>query len=93
LKNSWLGHHFKSFYLENIRERKDVSKHALSDSKPLDNMAINVGCTPARPIESLALAHGLTWWAYALNNGRFLPWTWWAHALKMGGVTAYVAKH
>ena len=43
------------------------------DSKPLDNMAINFGCTLARLIESLALARGVTWWAYALNMVGLRP--------------------
>ena len=80
--------HFKSFYFENIREEKDVNKYAcwlLSDSVSLDNMAINFGCTLARPIGSLALARGVTWWAYALNMVGLCP--------EHGGVTAYVVKH
>jgi len=50
-------------------ERQDVIKYAwlLSNSEPLDNMTINVGCTLARPMESLALARGVTWWDFALN--------------------------
>ena len=67
--------HFKSFYLENIREREieraEVNKHAcqlLSDSESLGNNAINFGCTPAGPIESLALAREVQHdGAYALN--------------------------
>ena len=62
--------HFKSCYLENMREKEDVNKHAcwlLSDSEPLDNMVISFGCIPARPIGSLALAHRVIWWAFALN--------------------------
>ena len=47
--------------------RRDMNVSASLDSEPLDNMAINFECTPARPIRSLALAHGVTWWAYALN--------------------------
>ena len=31
----------------------------ISNSEPLDNMVINFGCTPARPIGSLALARGI----------------------------------
>jgi len=80
--------YFKSFYLENIREREDVINMLVGyylESKPLDNMAINFGCTLARLIESLALARGVTWWAFALNMVGLCP--------KLGGVTAYVAKH
>jgi len=44
----------------------------------LDNMVINFECTPVRPIESLALACGVTWWAYALNMVGLYP--------KLGGM-------
>ena len=46
-------------------------------------MAINVGYTPTRSIDSLALARRVTWWAYALNMVDSCP--------EHGGVTAYVA--
>jgi len=42
-------------------------------SEPLDNMAINFGCTPIRPIKSLALARVLTWWVFPLNLVGLCP--------------------
>ena len=57
-------------------EREDINKHAcrlLSDSELFDNMAINFGCTSARLITSLALARGVTWWAFALNLAGLCP--------------------
>ena len=43
------------------------------DSELLDNIAINFGCTPAKPIECLALACEVTWWAFALNLVDLCP--------------------
>jgi len=70
--------HFKSFYLENIREREreDVSKHArrlLSDSEPLDNTAINFGCAPVKPIEKLGLGPRGNMVGLHPNHGGLLP--------------------
>jgi len=63
IENIWLAGHISNHFIENRRKREDINKHAcwlLSDSKLLDNMAINFGCTPAKPIGNLALAHGVT---------------------------------
>ena len=42
------------------------------DNEPLDNMAINFECTLARPIESLALARGVTW-GLCPDHGGLMP--------------------
>jgi len=66
------------------REREDVINMLAGyyrDSEPLDNMVINFGCTPARSIESLPLAHGVTWWAFARNLVGFFP--------ELGGLLSY----
>ena len=41
---------------------------------PLVTIAINFGCTPTRPIGSLALAHRATIVGFCPNNGGLLPY-------------------
>ena len=53
---------------------------------PLVTMVINFGCTPARSIGSLALAHRVTMVGFRPNNGGF------ALSMNICGVIAYVAK-
>jgi len=76
LGNIWLGNNIWNHFILKAVEREDVNKHVcrlLFDSQPLDNMAINFGCTPARSNESLALIRGVIWWAYALNMVGLRP--------------------
>jgi len=50
-------------FILKTEESGDVNEYAyrlLSDSESLITMGINFGCTPARPIGSLALACGVT---------------------------------
>ena len=41
---------------------------------PLVTMAINFGCIPARPIESLALAFWVSMVGFFPNSGGLLPY-------------------
>jgi len=62
-ENIWLGARISIHFILKTEEKEDVNKYAcrlLSDSDPLFTIAINFRCTPARPIGSLALVHGIT---------------------------------
>jgi len=75
--NIWLDGCISIHFILETEEREDVNKYACWVAgyylivNPLITMVINFGCTPSKPIESLALAHGVIIVGFCPINEHF----------------------